>query len=135
MVISKAFYIGKYEVTQEEYETVTGANPSDFKVVRNPVENISWDQAVAFCKKVSARTGRTVRLPTEAEWEAACRAGSDGRFGFGDRDGDLHNYGNYADQSANLSWCDKSYSDGQPTTTVVGLSAPTPGGWAICTAT
>ena len=79
VTISKPFHLGVTEVTQEQYETVMGNNPSAFKGKTNPVENVSWNDAVEFCKKVSAKTGKTVRLPTEAEWEYACRAGTAGQ--------------------------------------------------------
>ncbi|MCI0464002.1 MAG: SUMF1/EgtB/PvdO family nonheme iron enzyme [Gemmataceae bacterium] len=99
--MARPFYLGAYEVTQQEYLEVMGANPSHFcatgggrqQVVgvdlgRFPVENVSWEDAVAFCKALSARAaeqkaGRTYRLPTEAEWEYACRAGTAGPFHFG----------------------------------------------------
>jgi formylglycine-generating enzyme required for sulfatase activity len=101
--ITRAFYMGAYPVTQEEYQKVTGVNPSCFapggagkdKVAgldtrRFPVEQVSWFDAVAFCEKLSAlerekKAGRTYRLPTEAEWEYACRAGTTTRFSFGER--------------------------------------------------
>jgi formylglycine-generating enzyme required for sulfatase activity len=84
VTISKPFYMGVFEVTQEQYEQVMDDNPSDFKGSGNPVEDVSWDDAVEFCKKLSARTGKTVRLPTEAEWEYACRAGTTTEFHTGD---------------------------------------------------
>ncbi|MFM7712796.1 MAG: formylglycine-generating enzyme family protein, partial [Microcystis sp.] len=72
-----SFAIGKYPVTQAQYEAVMGTNPSHFKNNRqNPVERISWNHAQAFCQKLSQITGKTYRLPTEAEWEYACRAGT-----------------------------------------------------------
>lgn len=89
VAISKPFYLGVYEVTQQQYEAVMGANPSRFKGANNPVEQVAWADAVTFCKKLSAKTGKTVRLPTEAQWEYACRAGSKTRFGCGDTDSDL----------------------------------------------
>jgi len=76
--IAKAFYIGKYEVTQNQYLAVMGKNPSMFNGQNLPVERVSWDEAVACCRKIGGR------LPTEAEWEYACRAGSKTRFGYGD---------------------------------------------------
>lgn len=101
--ITKPFWLGRYEVTQAEYSQVMETNPSGFsdkgewkeKVVgldprRFPVENVSWDDAVEFCRKLSAlpaerSAGRVYRLPTEAEWEHACRAGTTGPFHFGDQ--------------------------------------------------
>jgi formylglycine-generating enzyme required for sulfatase activity len=65
--LTKPYFLGVYEVTQEEYEAVTGENPSKFKDPRNPVDSVSWTAAVEFCKKLSQTAGRTVRLPTEAE--------------------------------------------------------------------
>lgn len=76
VTLTKPYYMGKYEVTQEQYEAVVGSNPSRFKGPKRPVEKVSWTKAVAFCEKLSAKTGRKVRLPTEAEWEYACRAGT-----------------------------------------------------------
>ncbi len=89
VTIDESFYIGAFEVTQEEYEKVIGSNPSAFKDVRNPVETVSWDDAVACCEKLSEvaeekAEGRKYRLPTEAEWEYACRASSTTAYSFGD---------------------------------------------------
>ena len=118
------FYMGLREVTQAQYQALTGVSPSDFKGADRPVENVSWQDAAAFCKKLSEKTGRTVRLPTEAEWEYACRAGGGTRFAFGDGDGDLHKHGNYADSTSAFSWRDRSHSDGQSETAPVGSFAP-----------
>jgi formylglycine-generating enzyme required for sulfatase activity len=87
--ITKPFYMGKCEVTQEQYEAVMGNNPSRFKGAKNPVEQVTWNDAQEFCRKLSQKTGKTVRLPTEAEWEYACRAGTKTRFYSGDNDSDL----------------------------------------------
>jgi len=95
VTITKPFYMGVYEVTQQQYEQVMGENPSQFKLPQNPVENVSWNDAVAFCEKVSQKTGRNLRLPTEAEWEYACRAGTTSRFSFGQSDTDLGDYAWY----------------------------------------
>jgi len=92
--------MGIHEVTQEQYTAVTGTNPSAFKGKTHPVVRVSWDDATAFCKALSSRTGRTVRLPTEAEWEYACRAGSTTRFHFGD-DVNHTSLGDYAWYDAN----------------------------------
>ena len=69
------FYIGKYEVTQEEWEAVMGTNPSYFKDAKRPVEQVSWEDCQEFIRKLNEMTGMTFRLPTEAEWEYAARGG------------------------------------------------------------
>ena len=77
VTITKPYYLGKYEVTQAQWQVVMGSNPSNFSGCPDcPVEQVSWDDCQAYCKKLSAKTGRTIRLPTEAEWEYACRAGT-----------------------------------------------------------
>ncbi|MFA5553028.1 MAG: formylglycine-generating enzyme family protein [Phycisphaerae bacterium] len=79
--ISKSFYLGKYEVTQEQYEAILGENPKlKFRSPNLPVENVDWRQAGIFCQAVSNKTGLKMRLPTEAEWEYSCRAGTDTEF-------------------------------------------------------
>lgn len=101
--LTRPFLLGQTEVTQEQYQRVMGSNPSHFSPVGNgrelvrglpterfPVEMVSWFDAVRFCEKLSSLpdervAGRTYRLPTEAEWEYACRAGTTTRFSCGDR--------------------------------------------------
>ena len=78
--ITRPFRIGTTEVTQAQWRTVMGSNPSNFTGDDLPVEKVSWKNAVAFCKKLSETEGKTYRLPTEAEWEYACRAGVSGPF-------------------------------------------------------
>ena len=92
-----SFFMGKYPVTQAQYQAIMGTNPSYFKGSNRPVECVSWDNAVAFCEKLSQITGKTYRLPSEAEWEYACRAGTTTPFHFGETiTTDLANYnGNY----------------------------------------
>ena len=102
--ISSAFSIGVHEVTQSEYESVMGVNPSSFKGANSPVENVNWDDAVAFCVALSAlqserEAGRVYRLPTEAEWEYACRAGTTTAYSFGDDAQDLSKYAWFSDNS------------------------------------
>ena len=95
-----SFAIGKYPVTQAQYQAVMGTNPSRFKNnPQNPVENVSWNDAQAFCQKLSQITGKTYRLPTEAEWEYACRAGTTTRFYFGDDANQLEDYAWYGGNS------------------------------------
>jgi formylglycine-generating enzyme required for sulfatase activity len=96
IIISKSFYMGKYEVTQEQYEKVMGTNPSHFKGANNPVEQVSWDDAQEFCMRLSQRTGYTISLPTEAQWEYACRAGSTTKWHFGDDESQLGDYAWYS---------------------------------------
>lgn len=74
------FAIGKYPVTQAQWQEVMSSNPSHFKGDDLPVERVSWEDAQEFCRKLSQRTGQTYRLPTEAEWEYACRAGTTGDY-------------------------------------------------------
>ena len=75
-VTVSSFSIGKYEVTQEEWEAVMGSNPSHFKGAKRPVENVSWFDCQQFIQKLNAMTGKNFRLPTEAEWEFAARGGT-----------------------------------------------------------
>lgn len=91
------FYMGKFVVTQAVYEKIMGKNPSNFKGKNRPVERVSWYDAIAFCKKLSERTGNTYRLPSESEWEYACRAETTTPFYFGPTiTTDIANYnGNY----------------------------------------
>ncbi len=99
-----SFAIGKYPVTQAQYEAVMGTNPSYFSNnPQNPVEQVSWEDAQAFCQKLSQITGKTYRLPTEAEWEYACRAGTTTRFYFGDDANQLGDYAWYDGNSQNTT--------------------------------
>jgi len=88
-VLLDGFWIGRTSITQAQYKAVMGSNPSHFKSLfgggDRPVENVSWHDAVAFCRGLSDRTGHRYTLPTEAQWECACRAGSNGRYCFGDQ--------------------------------------------------
>lgn len=89
----KSFYIGRFEVTQAQWEAVMGTNPSTFKGKDLPVDSVDWNEANAFCRKLSQMTGRRYRLPTEAEWEYACRATTTTAFHFGETiTTDLANY-------------------------------------------
>jgi formylglycine-generating enzyme required for sulfatase activity len=117
--ITRPFFLGIHEVTQEQFERVMGFNPSVFKEgtehggPNHPVENVSWDEAAAFCQKLGQlpeeqKAGRRYRLPTEAEWEYACRAGKNGKqFSTGD---------SLAPTQANI--LDPKHSSAGPTTPV-----------------
>ena len=81
VTITKPYYLGVYEVTNAKWQAVMGDVPSEWKDADRPVERVSWDKAAAFCEALSAlpaerQAGRVYRLPTEAEWEYACRAGT-----------------------------------------------------------
>ncbi|MFM7370705.1 MAG: SUMF1/EgtB/PvdO family nonheme iron enzyme, partial [Sphaerospermopsis kisseleviana] len=87
------FFMGKYPVTQAQYQAIVGNNPSYFKGENRPVETVSWDDAVTFCQHLSQRTEKNYTLPSEAQWEYACRAGTTTPFYFGESiTSDLVNY-------------------------------------------
>ncbi|MCU0570386.1 MAG: SUMF1/EgtB/PvdO family nonheme iron enzyme [Oculatellaceae cyanobacterium Prado106] len=79
-----SFLMGRYAVTQRQYEAIANKNPSGFKGANRPVEKVTWNDAQAFCGTLSEKTGRNYRLPSEAEWEYACRAGTTTPFHFGE---------------------------------------------------
>jgi len=76
VTLTKPFYMGKYEVTQEQWQAVMGNNPSRTKGAKLPVTNVSWNDCQDYIKKLNAKTNGGYRLPSEAEWEYACRAGT-----------------------------------------------------------
>jgi formylglycine-generating enzyme required for sulfatase activity len=112
VTISKDYYLGVYEVTQAQYEKMMGKNPSRFQGdnlrednANHPVEQVSWEDAVEFCKKLSdlpeeKKAGRIYHLPTEAQWEHACRAGSKTAYSFGEGSKSLGDYA-WFDQNSN----------------------------------
>jgi len=101
VTITKPFYIGKFEVTQEQWKAVMGENPSHFAGDKNPVERVSWPDCQTFLRKLAEKVpGQTFRLPTEAEWEYACRAGSVSEYCYGDDDRVLGDYAWYGGNSA-----------------------------------
>ncbi|NOT11798.1 MAG: formylglycine-generating enzyme family protein [Methylococcaceae bacterium] len=94
--IEKPFYLGETEVTQKQWEDIMGNNPSKAKGLYKPVEKVSWDDAHAFIKRLNEKEGgQYYRLPTEAEWEYAARAGSDTVYSFGDDEKNLADYAWY----------------------------------------
>jgi len=101
--LTKPFFFSVTEVTQEHYQKVMGANPSVNKSPKCPVDSVSWEDAHRFCQKLSEQEGRTYRLPTEAEWEYACRAGTSTQFYFGDDPAALAEHGWYADNAGKKS--------------------------------
>ena len=97
--ITNPFYIAVHEVMQAQYEKVMGENPSYFRGANLPVEAVSWNDATEFCRRLSRKVGGKVRLPTEAEWEYACRARSTEAHCFGDDPAGLGEYGWFAGNS------------------------------------
>ena len=85
VTLTKPFYMGKYEVTQEQWFEIMGENPSREKGRKLPVTNVSWEDCQEFIKKLNAKTDGGYRLPTESEWEYACRAGTTTAYSFGDK--------------------------------------------------
>ena len=114
-VTVQPFLMGKYPITQAQYQRVMGKNPSYFKGDDRPVERVSWDDAVEFCQRLSKQTGIEYRLPTEAEWEYACRAGTTTPYHFGE---------NITKKLVNYGW-----NVGE--TTAVGQITPKSIGWCI----
>ena len=106
--ITRPFHLGKYPITQQQWEAVMGTNPSRFKFAENPVESVNWNDCQEFLKKLNAMKRSAItralgpaaqfRLPTDAQWEYACRAGSTTQFSFGD---DAALLGEYAWYGAN----------------------------------
>ena len=88
----RSFSIGKFEVTQKQWFAVMGTEPSKFKGGNLPVEQVSWNDAQEFVQNLSQKTGKQYRLPTEAEWEYAARAGSQTMYFFGDDASQLERY-------------------------------------------
>jgi formylglycine-generating enzyme required for sulfatase activity len=99
----RPFAVARYEVTQELYQALMGKNPARWKGPRNSVEMVSWDEANDFCRKATAelrkrkliKAGEVIRLPSEAEWEYACRAGTKTKWSFGDTEADIGAYAWY----------------------------------------
>jgi formylglycine-generating enzyme required for sulfatase activity len=101
VTISAPFYLGKYEVTQAQWEAVMGSNPSEYIGANKPVANFTWEQAQTFIKKLNQDEGTDkYRLPTEAEWEYASRAGTKTSWFFGDDSDELGKYAWYKDNTS-----------------------------------
>ena len=157
VTLTKPFKMGVHEITQAQYEQVMGVNPSRFKGADNPVENVSWDDAVEFCRRLSdlpaeKAAGNVYRLPTEAEWEYACRAGTTTMYSFGDDDSELGDYawflensdkkphpvgskqpnawGLYGMQGNVAEWCQDWYGD-YPSGSVTDPTGPVGGSFRV----
>ena len=131
--LTQGFYLGKHEITQAQWEIVMKSNPSSFQGARRPVENVSWNDAMVFCQKltkIEEATGRlekgwTYQLPSEAQWEYACRAGTKTIWSFGGDASELSHHGNYADRKSTVSWADRQ-NDGYQNTASTGFYRPNP---------
>jgi len=125
--ITRPFYLGRFEVTQRQYTLIMGRNPSSFRGEALAMDQITYPRAVELCEELSRRTGVHVVLPTEAQWEYACRAGTTTRFYTGDTRADLDRAG----------WFSGNAGD---TVHPVGLKAPNAFGlydmhgnvWELC---
>ena len=95
------FAMSRYPVTQAQWEAVIRTNPSNFKGMHLPVEQVSWNDAQEFCQRISQETGKMYRLPTEAEWEYACRAGSSDIWSFGSDPTVLSQYAWFSENAGN----------------------------------
>jgi formylglycine-generating enzyme required for sulfatase activity len=108
VTISQPFFLGRYEVTQKQWQAVMGGNPSHSKGEDKPVEMVSWNDVQTFIERLNRKEGTQeyrleYRLPTEAEWEYAARAGTTGVYSFGDDEGDLGEYAWYVGNSGGES--------------------------------
>ena len=133
VTLTRPFYLGVYEVTQEQYKKVVGENPSEFPGPKRPVDNVSFYKAREFCEILSQKEDADYRMPTEAEWEYACRAGTATEYPFGDSPDKLAEYAWFAKNSGKQThpvgrkkpspwglydmhgnvweWCDEKYAE------------------------
>lgn len=131
VTLTRAFYCGKFEITQGQWKRVTGDKPSNFIAAGDnaPVEQVSWNECREFLNKLCVLEGvpsGTYHLLTEVQWEYACRAGTSTKFCFGNNYSDLHKYGNYCDRScsADYAWKDDKHNDGMDGTAPAGSFKP-----------
>ena len=109
--LTKAFFLGKTEVTQAQWRAVMGSNPSYYTGDELPVEQVSWEDCIKFCEELTKRehdsgalpTGWKYTLPTEAQWEYACRAGTNTKYSFGDSKSGLGAHAWYSGNSGNVT--------------------------------
>ena len=119
VTMTQPFFMGKYPITQSQYEVIMGKNPSRFQGKNRPVERVSWEQALEFCEKLSKLTGKKYSLPSEAQWEYVARAGTRTPFYFGETiTSDLANY------DGNYTYAEESKGEYRKETTNVGIFPP-----------
>jgi len=99
VMLTRPFYLGKYEVTQKQWLRVMKKNPSEFEGPDLPVEHVSWDEVQMFLKKLRKKTGENFVLPTEAQWEYACRADTTTRFSWGNSEMEAEDHAWFLDNS------------------------------------
>lgn len=120
--LTKGFWMLETEVTQEMWESVMGENPSEFKGPWKPVEKVNWEECQSFCRKLSGKLGQKVQIPTEAQWEYACRAGTTGVFA-----GDLDSMAWYKKNSKEMT-----HTVGQKEPNAWGLHDMHGNVWEMC---
>lgn len=137
VTLTQGFWLGQVEVTQAQWEKVMGNNPSHFKDPKLPVEKMSWAAAKSFCEKMTNREGKAGRLPngwayqlpTEAQWEYACRAGTKTSWSFGNTPKGISKHANFADKNSNMQGAQKEYDDGFEFTAPAGSFPANPWGF------
>ena len=154
VTLTKHYYMGKFAVTQEQWEHLMANNPSDYKGPKLPVNNLSWNDCQEFIKKLNAKTNGVYRLPTEAEWEYACRAGTKTAYSFGDEISPLdanyrhskvggsenggfaigrykpNEFGLYSMHGEVKEWCE-DWSGNYPAVAVTDPKGPKTGEWRV----
>ena len=125
VTIRHSFYLGKFPITQRQWASINGDNPSEFHAsADHPVDTVSWSDAVRFCSLLAGHTSRVVRLPSEAEWEYACRATSDSEFFFsseGPFPDDVSIPGSVRRELRSYAWFEENSRE---TTSPIGLKQP-----------
>jgi formylglycine-generating enzyme required for sulfatase activity len=123
LVTVPSFYLSKYLITQEQYAVIMGKNPAYRPGTKLPVEQVSWHDAREFCSRLCTRTGHKYRLPTESEWEYACRAGTSTAFYYGDQI--EHHLANYRSRSSKIDQTQVANRPRQPKNLAETLSEKT----------